>query len=153
VLDDYHVIEARPIHDALTVFIAHRPPRAHLVIASRADPSFPLARLRARGELVELRAADLRFAPDEAATFLNQMMGLRLSAAQVAALEERAEGWIAGLQLAALSLRGRDDPADFVAAFSGTHRHVLDYLAEEDRQFLLQTAVLDRLGDGRLRRQ
>jgi LuxR family transcriptional regulator, maltose regulon positive regulatory protein len=153
VLDDYHVIEARPIHNALAVFIAHRPPRAHLVMATRADPPLPLARLRARGELVEIRAADLRFTPDEAATFLNQMMGLRLSAAQVAALEERAEGWIAGLQLAALSLRGRDDPADFVAAFSGTHRHVLDYLAEEvldrlaeeDRQFLLQTAVLDRL--------
>lgn len=153
VLDDYHVIEARPIHDALAALIANRPPRAHLVIASRADPPFALARLRARGELVELRAADLRFTPGEAATFLNQMMGLRLSAVQVAALEARAEGWIAGLQLAALSLRGRDDPAEFIAAFSGTHRHILDYLAEEvldrqpdeDRRFLLQTAVLERL--------
>jgi LuxR family maltose regulon positive regulatory protein len=153
VLDDYHAIEARPIHGALATLVANRPSRAHLVIATRADPPLPLARLRARGELVELRAADLRFTPEEAAEFLNQSMGLRLSAAQVAALEERAEGWIAGLQLAALSLRGRDDPAAFIAAFSGTHRHILDYLAEEvldrqaedDRRFLLQTSVLERL--------
>ncbi|HET8631600.1 MAG TPA: LuxR C-terminal-related transcriptional regulator [Thermomicrobiales bacterium] len=153
VLDDYHVIEARAIHDALATFIANLPPRAHLVIASRADPPLPLARLRARGGLVEIRAADLRFTPEEAAAFLNDAMGLGLTAEQVAALEARAEGWIAGLQLAALSLRGRPDAAEFISAFTGSHRYILDYLAEEvldrqseeDRQFLLRTAILDRL--------
>jgi LuxR family maltose regulon positive regulatory protein len=125
----------------------------HLVIATREDPALPLARLRAQGQLVELRAADLRFTPAEAAEFLNQAMGLHLAAAEVAALETRTEGWIAGLHLAALSLQGREDTAAFVAAFSGSHRFVLDYLVEEVlsqqpagvQDFLLRTAVLDRL--------
>ena len=125
----------------------------HLVIATREDPQLPLARLRARGQLTELRAADLRFAPAEAAQFLNQVMGLNLAAADIAALEARTEGWIAGLQMAALSLQGRADTASFIQAFTGSHRFVLDYLVEEVlqrqperiRSFLLQTAMLDRL--------
>lgn len=153
VLDDYHVIESRAVHDALGAFIDRRPMNLHLVIASRVDPPLHLARLRARGDLVELRATDLRFMPAEAAAFLNDVMGLTLSAEQVAALEERAEGWIAGLQLAALSLRGREDTAAFIGAFTGSHRYVLDYLAEEvldrqpeeDRRFLLETSILERM--------
>lgn len=153
VLDDYHVIESRAVHDALGAFIDRRPSNMHLVIASRVDPPLHLARLRARGELVELRADDLRFTPAEAAAFLNEVMGLRLSAEQVAALEGRAEGWIAGLQLAALSLRDREDTAAFIRAFTGNHRYVLDYLAEEvldrqpeeDRRFLLETSILERM--------
>ena len=125
----------------------------HLAIASRADPSLPLARLRGRGELSELRAADLRFTVNEAATYLNQVMGLDLSAEEVAALENRTEGWIVGLQMAALSLQGREDSANFVRAFTGSHHFVIDYLLEEVlqrqpervRQFLVQTAILDRL--------
>jgi len=125
----------------------------HLVIATREDPPLPLARLRARGQLTELRAADLRFTPAEAAEYLNQAMGLKLAAAEVAALEVRTEGWIAGLHLAALSLQGRADKAGFVADFSGSHRFVLDYLVEEVLQrqpaavqdFLLRTAILGRL--------
>ena len=125
----------------------------HLVIATREDPPLPLARLRVRGQLTELRAADLRFTPAEAAEFLNQMMGLNLSDADIAALEARTEGWIAGLQLAALSMQGRSDTASFIQAFTGSHRFVLDYLAgevlerqpERVRNFLLQTAILDRL--------
>jgi LuxR family maltose regulon positive regulatory protein len=161
VLDDYHVIEQQSIHDALAFLLDHLPPQMHLVIASRADPPLPLARLRTRSQLTELRPADLRFTPDEAAAFLNQTMGLGLSPGDVAALEARTEGWIAGLQLAALALqspRPRPDvaaerAADFIAAFSGSHRHVIDYLAEEVmarqpaeiRDFLCQTAILDRL--------
>jgi len=126
----------------------------HLVVATREDPSLPLARLRARGDLTELRLADLRFTPAEAAEFLNRMMGLNLSAEDIAALEARTEGWIAGLQLAALSMQGRSDTAGFIQAFTGSHRFVLDYLVEEVlqrqpehvRSFLLQTAILDRLG-------
>ncbi len=106
VLDDYHLIEAQPIHDALTFLLEHLPPQMHLVIATREDPHLPLARLRARGQLTELRAADLRFTSSEAAEFLNQVMGLDLSAEDIAALETRTEGWIAGLQLAALALQG-----------------------------------------------
>ena len=153
VLDDYHVIESPPIDEALTFFVDHLPPQFRLVIASREDPPLPLARLRARGQLTELRAADLRFTPAEAADFLNQVMGLNLSAADIAALETRTEGWIAGLQLAALSMQGRSDTASFIQAFTGSHRFVLDYLMEEVLQrqpervrgFLLQTAILDRL--------
>jgi LuxR family maltose regulon positive regulatory protein len=153
VLDDYHVVEAREIHDGVAFLLDHLPPRLHLVIASRADPLLPLARLRGRGELVEVRAADLRFEPDEAASYLNGVMGLNLQARDIAALEERTEGWIAGLQLAALSVHGRDDVAGFIAGFAGDDRHVVDYLAEEVlerqpesvRSFLLQTSVLDRL--------
>ena len=153
VLDDYHVIDAEPVDDALTFLLEHLPPQMHLVIATREDPHLPLARLRARGQLTELRAADLRFTPAEAAEFLNQVMGLNLSAEDIAALETRTEGWIAGLQLAALSMQGRSDTASFIQAFTGSHRFVLDYLVEEVlqrqpervRSFLLQTAILDRL--------
>jgi LuxR family maltose regulon positive regulatory protein len=153
VLDDYHLIDAKPVDDALTFLLEHLPPRMHLVIATRADPQLPLARLRARGQLTELRAADLRFTASEAAEFLNPVMGLHLSAADIAALEDRTEGWIAGLQLAALSLRGRQDAPEFIRAFAGDHRYIVDYLVEEVlrrqprpvRDFLLQTAILDRL--------
>lgn len=153
VLDDYHVIESPPIDEALAFLVDHLPPQFRLVIATREDPALPLARLRAQGRLTELRAADLRFTPDEAAAFLNQVMDLHLSAADIAALEARTEGWIAGLQLAALSMQGRADSAAFVEAFTGSHRFVLDYLMEEVlqrqpepvRRFLLQTSILDRL--------
>jgi len=153
VLDDYHVIEASAIHDILTFLVAHLPSKMHLVVATRIDPVVPLARLRARGHLTELRAADLRFSPSEAAEFLNRVMGLELSAEDLATLEARTEGWIAGLQLAAISMRGQEDAADFIKSFSGSHRFVLDYLIEEvlEQQsehvqtFLLHTAVLDRL--------
>jgi len=152
VLDDYHVIEARDVQDGMAFLLEHLPPRLHLLLASRADPALPLARLRARGELVEIRAADLRFTPGEAAAYLNEMMGLALTARDVAALEGRTEGWIAALQLAALSMQGRDDTSGFIANFAGDDRFVVDYLAEEvlDRQpaevrsFLLRTSVLDR---------
>ena len=152
VLDDYHVIDSKPIDHALTFLLEHLPPQMHLVITTREDPQLPLARLRARGQLTELRAADLRFTPAEAADFLNQVMGLNLSAEDIAALETRTEGWIAGLQLAALSMQGREDIASFIQAFTGSHRFVLDYLVEEVlqhqpehiRSFLLQTAILDR---------
>ncbi len=153
VLDDYHVIEAQEVHESMTFLVDHLPPQAHLVIASRADPALPLARLRARGELVEIRAADLRFTPDEAGAYLNGVMGLHLTAEDVAALDGRAEGWIAALQLAALSLQGRDDAAEFIAGFAGDDRYIVDYLvgevlqrqSQEVRDFLLQTAVLTRL--------
>jgi LuxR family maltose regulon positive regulatory protein len=153
VLDDYHAIESQPIDEALTFFVDHLPPQLRLVIATREDPPLPLARLRARGQLTELRAGDLRFTPSEAADFLNEAMGLHLSAADIAALETRTEGWIAGLQLAALSMQGRSDTASFIQAFTGSHRFVLDYLMEEVlqrqpervRSFLLQTALLERL--------
>jgi LuxR family transcriptional regulator, maltose regulon positive regulatory protein len=153
VLDDYHVIDAKPVDMALTYLVEHLPPQMHLVIATREDPLLPLARLRARGELTELRAADLRFTPSEAAEFLNSVMGLTLSPGDIAALEDRTEGWIAGLQLAALSMRGREDIPEFIRAFTGDHRYILDYLVQEVltrqpepvRSFLLQTAILDRL--------
>ena len=155
VLDDYHAIDAPEIHAGLAFLLDHLPATLHLVIAGRADPPLPLARLRARGELAEIRAADLRFAPEEAAAFLNGAMGLALAAADVATLEARTEGWIAGLQLAALSLQGRADAAGFIRAFAGDDRYVLDYLAEEVlqrqpaaiRNFLLQTSILDRLSE------
>ena len=153
VLDDYHVIESQPIDEALNFFVDHLPPQLRLVIATREDPPLPLARLRARGQLTELRASDLRFTPSEAADFLNEVMSLNLSVEDVAALETRTEGWIAGLQLAALSMQGRSDTASFIQAFTGSHRFVLDYLMEEVlqrqpervRSFLLQTAILQRL--------
>ena len=131
VLDDYHMIDSEPIDHALTFLLDHLPRQMHLVIATREDPSLPLARFRVRGQLTELRAADLRFTPEEAAEFLNRMMSLNLSAENIAALETRTEGWIAGLQLAALSLQGREDIASFIQAFTGSHRFVLDYLVEE----------------------
>jgi LuxR family maltose regulon positive regulatory protein len=153
VLDDYHVIATPAIHTALTFLLDHLPPQLHVVIASRTDPLLPLARWRARGDLLELRAADLRFTADEAAAFLRDVMGLDLASEIVAALEARTEGWIAGLQLAALSLQGMDDVDDFIKAFTGSHRHIADYLSEEVLQrqpahvkaFLLQTSILDRL--------
>jgi LuxR family maltose regulon positive regulatory protein len=153
VLDDYHLIETQAIHDSLAFLLQHLPPLMHLVIASREDPPLPFARLRARGQLTELRASDLRFSSSEAAEFLNQVMGLELSAEDIAALEARTEGWIAGLQLAAISMRGREDRTSLIKSFTGSHRFVLDYLVEEVLQqqsesvqtFLLQTSILDRL--------
>src|SRR5438876_366799 len=153
VLDDYHVIEAKPIDHALAFLLEHLPPHMHLVIATREDPPLPLARLRARGQLTELRATDLRFTPSEAAGFLNQGMGLNLSAEDIARLSTRTEGWIAGLQLAAISLQGHQDSTSFITSFTGSHHFVLDYLVEEVLQqqpvsiqtFLLRTSILDRL--------
>ena len=153
VLDDYHVIDARDVQDAMAFLLEHLPPQIHLVIASRTDPPLPLARLRGRGELAEIRAADLRFTPGEAAEYLNEVMGLALTAADVAALEGRTEGWIAALQLAALSMQGREDTAAFIDGFAGDDRYIVDFLAEEVLQrqpehvqyFLLQTSILDRL--------
>lgn len=153
VLDDYHVIQSRPIHEALAVLLDHVPPNLHLVIATREDPPLALPRLRARGHLTELRAADLRFSPDETTAFLNDVMGLAIETHDIAALEARTEGWIAGLQLAALSMQGRTNVAGFVRAFAGDDRYVVDYLADEVlqrqsegiRRFLLETAILDRL--------
>src|SRR3954453_3637140 len=153
VLDDFHVIEAPEVQDGMEFLLEHLPPRIHLVLAARADPALPLARLRGRGELVEVRAAALRFTPDEAAGYLNGVMGLALTPRDVEALEGRTEGWIAALQLAALSMQGRDDVAGFIAGFAGNDRYIVDYLAEEVlqrqpervRSFLLQTSVLGRL--------
>jgi LuxR family transcriptional regulator, maltose regulon positive regulatory protein len=153
VLDDYHVIDASDVQGGMAFLLDHLPPWLHVVIASRADPALPLARWRARGEMVEIRAADLRFTPDEAAAYLNETMGLQLTAQDVAALEARTEGWIAALQLAALSMQGRDDAAGFIAGFAGDDRYVVDYLVEEVLQrqpdrvqaFLLQTCILGRL--------
>ncbi len=153
VLDDYHVIEAPAVQDGMAFLLEHLPPQMHLVIATRADPPLPLARLRGRGELVEIRGADLRFAPEEAATYLNGAMGLALTAGDVAALAERTEGWIAALQLVALSMQGRDDASGFIAGFAGDDRYIVDYLVEEVlqrqpehvRSFLLHTSILSRL--------
>ena len=153
VLDDYHLIDARLVDDTLTFLLEHLPPQMHVVITTREDPNFPLARFRARNQLTELRVTDLRFTPSEAAEFLNQVMGLSLSAKDVAALETRTEGWIAGLQLAALSMQGHQDIPGFIQAFAGDHRYIVDYLVEEVlrrqpesiRNFLLQTSILDRI--------
>ncbi len=153
VLDDYHVIDAKAVDTALAFLLEHLPPRMHLVIATREDPSLPLARLRARGDLSELRATDLRFTPAEATEFLNAAVGLRLSPDDIAALDDRTEGWIVGLQLAALSMQGHQAPTSFIQSFTGSHHFVLDYLVEEvlDQQsasvqtFLLRTSILDRL--------
>ncbi|MBN1629785.1 MAG: helix-turn-helix transcriptional regulator, partial [Thermoleophilia bacterium] len=174
VLDDYHLVDANPVDEVLAFMLEHLPSQMHVVIATREDPDLPLARMRARGQLAELRAADLRFSPAEAAEFLNRAMGLELSSEDVAALETRTEGWIAGLQMAALALQGaarqgaarqgaaqqsataaggRPDTAAFIQAFAGSHRFVLDYLVEEIlrrqteriRDFLVQTSVLDTL--------
>jgi LuxR family maltose regulon positive regulatory protein len=153
ILDDYHVIDAKPIDHALTFLLEHLPPQMHLVIATREDPQLPLARLRVRDQLTELRVTDLRFTPSEAAEFLNQRMSLNLSAEDITALEVRTEGWIAGLQLAAISLQGHKDATSFIKSFTGSHHFVLDYLVEEVLQqqsesvqtFLLRTSILDRL--------
>jgi LuxR family maltose regulon positive regulatory protein len=155
VLDDYHLIEAQPIHDALTFTLDHLPPQMRLVITTRSDPPLPRARLRGRGQLTELRSSDLRFTSDETAGFLNRVMDLALSEEDVATLAFRTEGWITGLQMAAISMQGRDAEhiADFIRAFTGSNRYVLDYLVEEvldqrpqgTQDFLLQTSVLNRL--------
>jgi len=153
ILDDYHSLDSQPVDQSLSFLIEHQPPQMHLVIATREDPSLPLARLRARGQCAELRAAELRFTPTEAAEFLNRMMRLNLSEADVAALDTRTEGWIAGLQLAAISMQGHKDTAEFIQTFTGSHRFVMDYLLEEVLQqqsdriqsFLLRTSILDRM--------
>jgi LuxR family maltose regulon positive regulatory protein len=153
VFDDYHSIDSKPVDKALTFLIEHLPKQMHLTITTREDPDLPLARLRARGQLTELRTADLRFTPPEAAEFLNRAMNLNLSAEDITALETRTEGWIAGLQLAALSMQGHQDTTSFIQSFTGSHRFVLDYLVEEVLQrqpvevqtFLLHTAFLERL--------
>jgi LuxR family maltose regulon positive regulatory protein len=153
VLDDYHVIQVEPIHKSLDFLLDHLPPQLHLIITSRADPPLSLSRRRARAELTEIRTADMRFTAEEAAEFLNRCMGLGLSAEDIAALESRTEGWIVGLQMAALSLQERADKHNFVTAFTGDDRYVADYLIEEVLQrqpeyvqtFLLQTSILERL--------
>jgi LuxR family transcriptional regulator, maltose regulon positive regulatory protein len=153
VLDDYHLVDSGPVHESVAFLLEHLPPGLRIVVSGRSDPPLPLARLRARGQLAELRAADLRFTADEAAALLREAIGADLPGQTVAALTARTEGWAAGLQLAGLSLRGQPDEAGFVAAFSGSHRFVLDYLADEvlERQddqvraFLLETSVLERL--------
>ncbi|MEO0373690.1 MAG: LuxR C-terminal-related transcriptional regulator [Cyanobacteria bacterium P01_A01_bin.17] len=154
VLDDYHLIKAEPVEQALEFLVQHLPPPSiHLVIATREDPRLPLARLRAQGQLTELRAPDLRFTQVETAEFLNQVMDLNLSAEEITALENRTEGWIAALQLAAISLQGHPDTANFIQSFSGSHHFVLDYLVEEIlgqqpeniQNFLLSTSILERL--------
>jgi LuxR family transcriptional regulator, maltose regulon positive regulatory protein len=152
VLDDYHVIDSPLVHEAVAFMVENLPSHVHLVVAGRADPPLPLGRLRARGELVEIRAADLRFTSAEAARYLNDSMHLELTAGDVDALEARTEGWIAALQLAAISMQGRTDASEFIATFAGDDRFVVDFLAEEvlerlppdDREFLLDTATLDR---------
>jgi LuxR family maltose regulon positive regulatory protein len=153
VLDDYHTLRGLPLHQHVAFLIEQLPPQLHMVISSREDPPFPLSRLRARGQLCELRAADLRFTLDEAAAFLNGMAGVNLREADIAILETKTEGWIAGLQLAALSMHDQDDVSGFIAAFTSSNRYILDYLTEEvlSRQspevytFLLHTSILDRL--------
>ncbi len=153
VLDDYHALHSAAVNHLLALLVERQPPNVHLVIASREDPDLPLSRLRVRGQMVELRAHDLRFTEPEIASFFSRTMGLRLEPEWIAALEQRTEGWIAGLQLAALSLQGRDDVEAFIKAFSGSHRYVIDYLVDEVlrqqppdiRHFLVQTAILERL--------
>ncbi len=153
ILDDYHALDSKPVDAALVFLLQHMPERMHLVITTREDPDMPLARLRSQGQLTELRAADLRFTPAEASEFLNRVMDLDLSDGEVAALEARTEGWIAGLQMAAISMQDRGDIPGFIRAFTGSHVFVLDYLIEEVLQqqsesiqtFLLRTSILDRL--------
>lgn len=155
VLDDYHLIHLPAIHAAVTFLLSNLPPNMHLILTSRADPPLPLARLRVRSQLTELRAADLRFTPDEATAFFQQIKALPLPAAQIEELETRTEGWGAGLHLAALSLQGLDTEgiSRFIRDFTGSHHHVFDYLAEEVLQqqpeeiqhLLLHTSILSRL--------
>ena len=156
VLDDYHVITELAIHEAVGFLLERQPPQMHLVIATRHDPPLALSRLRGRGQVTEIRQSDLRFTPEEAATFLNQSLGLNLVASEIATLEDRTEGWIAGLQMAGLSMQGRDseNTAQFIADFSGRHHFILDYLTDEvlegqperAQTFLLQTSILERMG-------
>jgi len=153
ILDDYHLIDSQQVHESLNFLIENLPPQLHLVITTREDPPIPISRLRARGQLNELRAVDLRFTVEETAVFLNQIMGLYLSAADIVTLETRTEGWIAGLQMVAVSMQGSQDVDGFIKSFTGSHRYVLDYLieevleqqTEEIQNFLLQTSILERL--------
>jgi LuxR family maltose regulon positive regulatory protein len=153
ILDDYHLIDAPPIHQQLAFLLEHQPPPMHLGLVTRADPPLPLSRLRARSQMLEIRTDDLRFTTGEAAFFLNQVMGLNLSAEDAAALEARTEGWVVGLQMAALSLQSQEDAAGFIQAFSGSHHFVLDYLMDEVlshqpedvHRFLLHTSILERM--------
>src|SRR4051794_15975294 len=153
VLDDYHVIADARIHDAVTFLIDHQPDTVQLGVATRSEPPLPLGRMRVRRELMEIRAADLRFTDEEAAALLRRTPGLVLAAEDVARLQHRTEGWAAGLQLAALSLSRREDPGEFIASFAGDDRPVVDYLGfevldgqgREVREFLLQTSILERL--------
>ncbi len=153
ILDDYHLADGADVAEGMTFLLEHRPPNLHVVVSTRADPDLPLARLRARGELVEIRARDLRFTVEETATYLTDVSGIAVAPGDVSALESRTEGWAAALQLAALSLQGRDDVAGFIAGFAGDDRHVVDYLVEEVlsrqsddvRRFLMRTSVLDPL--------
>lgn len=153
VLDDYHLITAQPVHETMTFLLDHLPHQMHLVITSREDPPFPLARMRGRNQLAEIRSDDLRFTQEEAAVFLRQVLNLDLAAQQVDDLSARTESWIAGLQLAALAMKGRENVDAFISAFTGSHRYILDYLTEEvlTRQseavqdFLLQTSILDHI--------
>ena len=153
VLDDYQFIMAQVIHDAVSFFLDHSPPNMHIIIATRADPPLGLARLRSRGQLLEIRTNDLRFSADEAFEYLNHVMGLPLTPDDIALLDKKIEGWIAGLQMAALSIQGREDTTSFIKTFSGSNRYILDYLTDEIlskqtkdiQNFLIQTSVLDRL--------
>src|SRR3990172_1835833 len=153
VLDDFHLIHSQPILEMLTFLFEHIPPQMRIALLSRTDPPLPLSRLRVLNQLADIRADQLRFTLDEIAICLNEVMGLKLSADDIAALEARTEGWIAGLQLAALSMQGRKDIHGFVQAFAGSHRYIMDYLVEEAlnvqpervRLFLLQTSILDRM--------
>jgi LuxR family maltose regulon positive regulatory protein len=153
ILDDYHLIDSPVVDQSLAFLVEHQPAQMHMVISTREDPSLPLARLRARSQMIELRASDLRFTPAEASEFLNQVMGLTLSVEDIASLETRTEGWIAGLQLAAISMHGQKDASGFIQAFTGSHRYILDYLLEEVLQrqptevqnFLLRTSILERM--------
>ena len=153
VLDDFHVIQSEAVLQILTHLLEHLPPGMHIVLLTRTDPPLPLSRLRVRNQLLDIRADQLRFTQDEIASFLSDAMGLSLSENDLSALETRTEGWIAGLQLAALSMQGSQDIHGFVSAFTGSHHYVMDYLAEEvlklqpqkERNFLLQTSILDRL--------
>ncbi|HSB88920.1 MAG TPA: LuxR C-terminal-related transcriptional regulator [Anaerolineales bacterium] len=153
VLDDFHSVESQPICDGLAFLLERQPPHLHLVVSTRKDPILPLASLRAKNQLVELRAADLRFTTGEAGVFLHQVMGLELSDENVTALQTRTEGWIAGLQLAAISMQGKEDTETLIETFTGSHRYVLDYLLEEvlqrqsdaTRDFLISTCILGRL--------
>ena len=156
IFDDYHVIESSQIDQVITFLLEHLPPQMHLVIASRIDPTLPLPGLRARGQMIEIRANELRFMHDEVVDFLNQIKGFDLSRHEIVALGERTEGWIAGLHLAAISIQGLKDSqaiADFINQFTGSDRYIHDYLAdevlqqqpEEIQEFLLQTSILDRL--------
>jgi LuxR family transcriptional regulator, maltose regulon positive regulatory protein len=156
VLDDYHVIHNEAIHTAFTFLLEHQPGKLHIVVSTRVDPPWPLARFRVRNQLVEVRAQDLRFTTEETTSFLNRMMGLDLTIDDVAALEDRTEGWVAGLQLAALSMKGRSDITGFIKAFTGSHVYIAEYLAEEVlkrqpkdiQEFLLKTSLLERLNAG-----